>query len=660
MAAVYFIYGLAFFSLGLTVALEARRASRLPLGRQLPWLAAFGLTHCLVEWTEMFLFIGVSPLQEEILKWVHIILLPVSAVMLVIFGVGLIKEAGELPSWLDFAPVVLLVPVGLLLGYATIIFLTDPPLYTAMDVWSRYLLYLPGCVLSALGFWRQWKRLSSGPLQDARTPLLGAASVFLLNAVVAGLIVPEAEYGLAPWLNYTTLDAATGIPVQIWRAASAILMMVLVMRSLNVFETERRIELAEIEADRTQAQQAYLQAQEEARQLAEDWTETLVEINRQVVNMQDLDEVLQGIVKAARRLLEADTGALALWDEDRQYLQVKSFATRESITSLDARVTRSFILKAVAEGNIFHYPRDAGAFVDPWICAVLGVEIQTALIVPLQLEGESIGGLWVGRRAGGPFTALDANGLTRLADQAVIAIEHSILAAQMQSVAVLEERSRIAREMHDGLSQILGYLSLETQTLEALVEQGDQQTIRAELQQARSSIRAAQADVRENILSLRTTLAGESGLFAALQEYLAEFGCQTGLQANLSVETEEPVRLSPLAEVQLMRIVQEALSNVRKHAQASQVLVRIASHDDYLALTITDDGVGFDSPAGNGHYGLLTMRERAESAGGGLTVTSESGLGTQVNLWLPIQNLKKRNGSDLAEGLAISGETSFK
>jgi signal transduction histidine kinase len=128
----------------------------------------------------------------------------------------------------------------------------------------------------------------------------------------------------------------------------------------------------------------------------------------------------------------------------------------------------------------------------------------------------------------------------------------------------------------------------------------------------------------------------------------------------LSVETEEPVRLSPLAEVQLMRIVQEALSNVRKHAQASQVLVRIASHDDYLALTITDDGVGFDSPAGNGHYGLLTMRERAESAGGGLTVTSESGLGTQVNLWLPIQNLKKHNGSDLAEGLAISGETSFK
>jgi signal transduction histidine kinase len=204
-------------------------------------------------------------------------------------------------------------------------------------------------------------------------------------------------------------------------------------------------------------------------------------------------------------------------------------------------------------------------------------------------------------------------------------------------VTVLEERSRIAREMHDGLSQILGYLSLETQTLEALARSGDQQTILTELGQARRSIAAAQADVRENILSLRTTLSGEAGPVAALDEYVAEFGLQSGLKARLVAELAEPIRLSPLAEVQMVRIVQEALTNVRKHARASEVLVHLCCHHGQLSVTITDDGLGFEMPPVNGHYGLEIMRERAESVAGGLTVTSSAGEGTRVNLWLPIQ-----------------------
>lgn len=638
MAPVFFIYGLAFFSLGLAVSLEARRSSRLPLGRQLPWLGAFGISHGLMEWVDMALLINPEAPWAPALIILRTVLLPFSALMLVIFGIGLIKEAGELPQWTQLAPIVLIVPLSLVLGYALVVLITEPPRATAMDVWSRYLLYFPGCVLSALGFLRQWKRLSSGPLREQRGSLLGAALAFGVNAIVAGLIVPVAPYGLAPWLSYATLEAFLGFPVQILRAACAVLVTVFVIRSLRVFEIERQMELAEAEQERLRVRQAYLDAQEQARLAAESWTEALVDINRWVVNLADVDQVLERIVQSARRLLQADTAVLALWDEGCRNLHVKAFAVQEGLMAAKALpVTRPLILNAVSRGVVFHYPQEMTGAFEPWICPVTGKEIQAACIVPLQLEHQSIGGLWVGRCQDLLFSHADATGLTRLADQAVIAIEHSILAAQMQSVTVLEERGRIAREMHDGLSQILGYLSLEIQTLEALTRSGDQQTTLAELSQARSSIAAAQADVRENILSLRTTLSGEAGPVAALNEYVAEFGLQSGLKARLVAELAEPIHLSPLAEVQMVRIVQEALTNVRKHARAREVLVHLCCHQHQLSVTITDDGIGYEKTPGNGHYGMEIMRERAESVNGGLTVTSSAGEGTRVNLWLPLQ-----------------------
>jgi signal transduction histidine kinase len=252
------------------------------------------------------------------------------------------------------------------------------------------------------------------------------------------------------------------------------------------------------------------------------------------------------------------------------------------------------------------------------------------------LDGRSFGGLWVARQAGEGFTPEDLLGLEHLADQAVIAIEHALMAARLQSLAVTEERSRIAREMHDGLAQVLGYLSLEMQTLDALVRQKDQEAVLAELQQARRHILEAQADVRENILSLRTTLAGDLGLIPALRQYAEEFEVQTGIAARVGGDVEDVSRLSPLAEAQLVRVVQEALANVRKHARAEQVLVQLTPRNGCLRVTVSDDGQGFDAQAiGRTHFGLQTMRERAESVGGGLTVTSAPGTGTQVELWLP-------------------------
>jgi signal transduction histidine kinase len=125
-------------------------------------------------------------------------------------------------------------------------------------------------------------------------------------------------------------------------------------------------------------------------------------------------------------------------------------------------------------------------------------------------------------------------------------------------------------------------------------------------------------------------------LILALRQYAEEFEVQTGIVTRVEGQSEDVSRLSPLAEAQLVRIVQEALANVRKHARAEQALVRLGARDGCLCVMVSDDGQGFDLRAvGRGHFGLQTMRERAESVGGGLTVTSAHGAGTRVDLRLP-------------------------
>lgn len=638
MTAVYFFYGLAFFSLGLAVALEVRRASGLALSRHLPWLAVFGLVHSLVEWSDMLLLSAPDSLLQSGLMVFRSIALPLSALALVRFGVGLISEAGPLPEWLTFIPVVLLVPAALIVGYALIISITEPPVETATDVWSRYLLYFPGCLLAAFGFVRQGRRLPLVGLGHVRSMLWGAALAFGFNAFVAGLIVPSAPYGLAPWLNYDSVLTYTGIPVQVWRACAALGVMWLVIRALGVFEAERRQELAGLETARVRAQQASLRTESRARQVAEDWTNALANIGRRIAHMESVDEALRVIVDLARQLLSADTAALALWDETGLRLELKCYAIpQETKSNGSTAISNTLILDAVRALHSRRFPDDTGQPEGRWICPMLHQEVKSAVIVPLQLDQRSLGGLWITRLSPIAFTPDEVLELERLADQAVIALEHALMAARLQSLAILEERSRIAREMHDGLAQVLGYLSLETQTLEALVRQGECEAALAELKGARVRILEAQADVRENILSLRTTLSGQAGLIPALQEYVGEFEVQTGIKTTIWSDLANELRLSPLAEAQLIRIVQEALTNVRKHARAAHARLQLTAPDGCLRVTVADDGCGFEASAvGRGHFGLHTMRERAESVGGGCAILSTPGAGTHIELWLPV------------------------
>jgi nitrate/nitrite-specific signal transduction histidine kinase len=268
-----------------------------------------------------------------------------------------------------------------------------------------------------------------------------------------------------------------------------------------------------------------------------------------------------------------------------------------------------------------------------------GQEVRAVAIVPLKLENTTIGALWSARLAEETFTETDLIWLDSMADQVVIAIQHGLMTSQLQTLSIVEERSRIAREMHDGLAQVLGYLNLQVQTLGSLLKQGKPDQLQAELHQMREAIRLANADVRENILSLRTTLARERGLVSAVDEYLAEFGIQSGIETQFINQVEGELNLSSVAEVQLVCILQEALSNVRKHAGAGRVEVVIAGqavgNAGQILMKISDDGQGFTISGSKRSFGLQTMRERAESVGGKLSIHSGPGNGTRIECRLP-------------------------
>jgi signal transduction histidine kinase len=624
MPTIYFFYGLTFFSLGLVASLEARHASKIALARHLPWLAAFSLTHALAEWADMGLLLNPNATMEQAFHIIHTILIPLSSLFLVRFGAGLILDAGPVPQWLTILPVAVIIPVSLLLAYATTLAITSSEWVIAADIWSRYMLYLPGCLLSGWGLLRQRKALKERGLRTGGTSLVGAGIAFSVNAIVAGLIVPSSDHLLSDWLNYDNVLLSTGVPIQVWRTLTAIAIAFFVLRALSVFEAERQEQLKFLQHEREQAQVL-------AKEHAESWTSGIVSLSRKIASLEPIENVLSTLVGTISGLLECDATAFGLWNEDRSGLLIKSAFPAPPKSPQELILYDDHICESAKEEKPITL-----SHIDSWDYPLLVGTAQHLACVPLSLEGEELGALWAVRVQGEAFTQEDLKGLQILADQAMIALEHTIMAARLQSIATLEERSRIAREMHDSLAQLLGFLNLELQTVEKYIQREELKRAMDEILLARQRVKEAQEDVTENIISLRTTLAPDDGFVPALRAYTKEFSLHTGLDVELLTGENETFPLSPLAEAHLVRIVQEALANVRKHANAERVRINFTRRNGFLNIRIIDDGIGFKLTPRRGHFGLQTMRERAEVVGGGLTVSSSPGKGTQVDIWLPI------------------------
>jgi two-component system nitrate/nitrite sensor histidine kinase NarX len=237
-------------------------------------------------------------------------------------------------------------------------------------------------------------------------------------------------------------------------------------------------------------------------------------------------------------------------------------------------------------------------------------------------------------RDGRPFTPAERTLLGALADMATIAVRTARLHEAEEQWTIHAERDRIARELHDSLAQVLGVIHLQLRALETRAKDEASHVMADELSQLAETADEAYRDVREAILGLRETVREDDGLEGSLREYLRKYSRQTGIVATVTCEGDTRRALSPRVEVQLLRVVQEALTNTRKHSRAHRVTVRIDCTSPVSTLTIEDDGVGFDSASVKrsmeGGFGLASMRERVEQVGGTLTVHTAPNEGTTI------------------------------
>jgi signal transduction histidine kinase len=362
---------------------------------------------------------------------------------------------------------------------------------------------------------------------------------------------------------------------------------------------------------------------------------------------------------ATARALHRVSMAIAALDDLEQILQAVTDQSRDLLSS-DVAV----LLVVGADGDLaFHTGSGSPDAMDPSgsqpgddAIRFLAPALASArLAAPLRRGGSTIGLLIIGCRTARSFDVDDVETLSSLANQAAIAIENARLQGRLRELAVVDERERIAREMHDGLAQILGYVNTKSQAVASLLDAGRATEARIQLDELATAARSVYVDVREAILGLRSPVTAESGLVGAVEAYAERFADASKLV--VAVEASDEARrldLAPSVEAQVFRIVQEALTNVRKHAAARRVAVTMAVEDEALVVTLADDGQGFAAAASSAgdwpHYGLQAMRERATAVGGAIDLTASDGAGAVVRLAVPLSRAVAATVPDRAAG----------
>lgn len=258
--------------------------------------------------------------------------------------------------------------------------------------------------------------------------------------------------------------------------------------------------------------------------------------------------------------------------------------------------------------------------------------------IPFWLRGSTVGVLVVTAPDDAAFAGPDEQRvLEGIGRQIALGVENARLHDQVLDRAVLEERERIARELHDGLAQVLGFINTQSQAARKLLADGRLSDTASELEAMTAASREVYADVREAILGLRGTTRG---LIPTLRDYVERMPRAGDCEVELRIRSDaEGVVLSPPAEIQLLRIVQEALSNARKHARATRIEVDVDADAETLGVEVADDGRGFDplvlDSRGWPRFGLQTMRERAHAIGGTFEIRSSPGRGSSVVVRVP-------------------------
>jgi two-component system nitrate/nitrite sensor histidine kinase NarX len=356
-----------------------------------------------------------------------------------------------------------------------------------------------------------------------------------------------------------------------------------------------------------------------------------------VAHARSLEELAGGIARQARRAAQADASAVRWSDESNQrYVMLASDCLPQALVDEE---------HCLPTGDCFcgQAQNDAVTRVIPIVsegatpllghCARAGYE--TVISVPVRVQERLVGELSLFYRAPKQLADDDRALLETIASHLGGAIEGLRAAALQRETAVAEERGFIARELHDSIAQSLAFLKIQLGLLRSDLKSADTARIEKTLRELDAGVHESLGDVRELLVHFRTRTNAED-IAPALKTTLQKFEHQTGLATHLEIEGEG-LPLPADVQVQVLHVVQEALSNVRKHAQAREVWVEVQQTPQWR-VEVRDDGRGFDA-AGTGpdelHVGLRIMRERAQHIGATVEVESVPGSGTCVVLKLP-------------------------
>jgi two-component system, NarL family, nitrate/nitrite sensor histidine kinase NarX len=378
--------------------------------------------------------------------------------------------------------------------------------------------------------------------------------------------------------------------------------------------------------------------------------ETLCRVALESSRSLDVDRVIYVGLENALAVMEMQAGEIYLFDAPANSLRLRgtlgthpSFALQEAVITKGecfcGRVAALDQASAIAD-------LDRDNRVTRPMCRAHGYRAVAA--VPLKARGRALGVLVLHSEPRRDVPLDEIALLSALGDQLGVAIDNALLYADMESrvqelsrkvqhLAVMEERVRLGREMHDGLAQALSLLNLKLRRAQS-VHTGPVAIALSEMQEI---VDATYEDVRQAIGDLRMPITPDAGIVGTLANYAEGFAIRYELQGQVMVGAgAADVRCSPDVQIQAIRIVQEALANVRRHAQATHLDIRFDCSDGILRIEIQDDGKGFDrhpAEAPQGHFGLSIMRERAASCLGDVQIRSDPGEGTTITLSVPVE-----------------------
>lgn len=383
----------------------------------------------------------------------------------------------------------------------------------------------------------------------------------------------------------------------------------------------------------------------EAERRARDQASTILDATRSVASSLQVDDVLREAARCvAAALHQRYAGVWLLNEAGSALLPVLAISDPPDPTLEDFFATvpalrvgeRPELRTLLEEGrpHVAEHAADSGAFLED---GRQQSPFQSYLTVPLVSRDRPLGAITVAvLDPAHHFEAADVEVAFAIARSAALAVENARLYEQAQRLAISEERNRLARELHDSVTQSLFSMTLICQALPRLLERSPAQA-RERIDRLNELGRGALTEMRALIFELRPAALEDEGLMTALRKHVDAFRSREAISVQLVLEGER--RLPAATEEGIFRVAQEALNNVAKHAQARRVDVLLVLREREAELTVEDDGIGFDldrAPQQPRSLGMTSMRERAAILGGHLTVSSTPGQGTRICLSLPL------------------------